>query len=186
MQHLPLLETLRLELREVSLEDAAALQAYQNCKEQWQYQAMEPEEFADGKLRIERYFEHRGPEHERRLFVYVGIEKSTGTIIGQVSLSRSHPAIAHLGVGIRHDRWRQGFGLEMVNRLIRFGFDDMRLNRIAADVAIENESCISLLERAGMIREGVARECIWAQGRWWTEAQYAILKSDTGRSHDDT
>ena len=32
-----------------------------------------------------------------------------------------------------------------------------------------------------MQREGVARECIFAQGRWWTEAQYAMLASDRGR-----
>ena len=44
--------------------------------------------------------------------------------------------------------------------------------------AIENLACIRVLEKAGMVREGVARDCIWAQGRWWTEAKYAMLKPD--------
>lgn len=178
MLELAEMETERLILREVALKDAAALQAYQSREEQWRLQAMEPEEFADGELRIKRYFENRGPDHERRLYVYVGIEKSTGSLIGQVSLSRSHPAIAHLGIGVDHEKWRCGFGVEMANRLIRFGFEEVDLNRIAADVAVENSACIGLLERAGMLKEGVARECIWAQGRWWTEAQYAILRHD--------
>jgi RimJ/RimL family protein N-acetyltransferase len=35
-----------------------------------------------------------------------------------------------------------------------------------------------MLEKIGMQREGVLRECIFAQGRWWTEAKYAMLASD--------
>lgn len=181
MSRLPELETERLLLREVQLEDGPALHAYQNREEQWRLQAMEPEEFADGTLRVRRYFEHCGPDHERRLFVYVGLEKTTSALIGQVSISRSHPAIGHIGIGVSHERWRQGYGLEMLNCIIRFGFEDIGLNRIAADVATENVGCTKLLEQAGMLREGVSRECIWAQGRWWTEAQYAVLKSDFKR-----
>jgi ribosomal-protein-alanine N-acetyltransferase len=181
MAPLPVLETERLVLREVSLADGPALQAYEYRQEQWRLQAMEPEEFADGTLRVQRYLEHRGPDHERRMFAYVGLDKTTDALVGQVSLSRSHPAIASLGIGVSHCRWRQGYGLEMARRIIRFGFEDVGLNRIAADVAVENERCIKLLECAGMVREGVARECIWAQGRWWTEAQYAMLRSDLDR-----
>jgi RimJ/RimL family protein N-acetyltransferase len=47
---LPVLHTERLTLREVQLEDGPVLQAFQNRPEQWQYMAVEPEEFADGTL----------------------------------------------------------------------------------------------------------------------------------------
>ena len=33
-------------------------------------------------------------------------------------------------------------------------------------------------EKIGMKYEGTARDCIFAQGRWWTEAKYAILARD--------
>jgi hypothetical protein len=29
-----------------------------------------------------------------------------------------------------------------------------------------------------MFREGVAHDCIFARGRWWTEAKYAMLARD--------
>ena len=48
METLPELTTERLVRREMSLADAPDLQAYQTCPEQWQLQAMEPDEFADG------------------------------------------------------------------------------------------------------------------------------------------
>ena len=66
----------------------------------------------------------------------------------------------------------------MAIRLIEFGFDELGLHRISADVAIENEASKRVLDKIGMTYEGTARDCIWAQGRWWTESQYAILVDD--------
>ena len=72
----------------------------------------------------------------------------------------------------------RGYGTELARAIVAFGFGVLSLNRITADVALENHACIRVLEKIGMQREGVARECIFAQGRWWTEAQYAMLASD--------
>ena len=66
----------------------------------------------------------------------------------------------------------------MAGRLLAYGFGDIGVHRIAADVAVSNTPCIKVLEKLGMTREGVARDCIFAQGKWWTEAKYAILESD--------
>jgi ribosomal-protein-alanine N-acetyltransferase len=175
---LPELQTKRLVLREARLEDGPALQAFQSRPEQWQRMAMEPEEFADGTLRVQRYFEHRGPESGRRLFVYVAHETSLGVLVGQVSLSRSHPVLASLGFSVASEYWRKGYATEMAIRLIEFGFDQLGLHRISADVAIENKACRRVLDKVGMTYEGTSRDCIWAQGRWWTESKYAILVSD--------
>ncbi len=66
----------------------------------------------------------------------------------------------------------------MAERLLAFGFDQIGLHRIGADVAIENQACRRVLEKIGMSYEGTARDSIWAQGRWWTEAKYAILRAE--------
>jgi RimJ/RimL family protein N-acetyltransferase len=177
---LPKLETDRLVLREVRMEDGPALQAFQHCESQWRHQAIEPEELADGTLRVHRYMEHRGPDNARRLFVYVAALKSDGILMGQVSLQRSHPAIAHLGFSVDAAYFGNGYATEMADRLLAFGFGNVGIHRIAADVAVENAPCIKVLEKIGMAREGVARDCIFAQGKWWTEAKYAILEDDRG------
>src|SRR5262249_58642808 len=69
----------------------------------------------------------------------------------------------------------RGLATEIALRLLAFGFNDLKLHRIEADVAVENAACIRVLEKIGMFREGVAHDCIFAQGRWWTEARYAML-----------
>ena len=175
---LPELHTDRLILREVELEDGPALQAFQNRPEQLALQAVEPEELADGTLRIQRYMEHRGPEDARRIFVYVAHEKIRGSLVGTVSLSRAHPKIGSLGFGVATEYWRLGYATEMAARLIAFGFEEARLHRIAADIAVENMASRRVVEKVGMKYEGTARDCIFAQGRWWTEAKYAILARD--------
>jgi len=173
---LPVLETSSLTLREVSLGDAPAIQAYAAHESQWRQQAMEPAELANSKERIERYHKHRGPDDARRLFAYVAHEKSSGTLIGQSSLSRMvHPQIASVGFGVAMAQAGKGFATEMAARMLAFAFEDIGINRVTAEIAIENDASQRVAEKIGMSREGVARDCIFAQGRWWTEAIYAKL-----------
>jgi ribosomal-protein-alanine N-acetyltransferase len=175
---LPALETCRLTLRELAPEDAPAIQAWQNSPMQWRHMAVEPAEFFDAAARIANYLRYRGDDANRRLFVYAARLKRDGPLIGSVSLARSHPEIASLGLSVAASHGGRGYGTELAHRILAFGFGDVRFNRIAADVAVENHPCLRVMEKIGMQREGVARECIFAQGRWWTEAKFAVLASD--------
>jgi [ribosomal protein S5]-alanine N-acetyltransferase len=177
---LPELETPRMLLREVALGDEAALRAFQSMPSYASRQAVEPQEFADGR-RVSRYLQYRGEGAQRRLFVYVAILRDDCRLIGTVNLTRLAPGTGSFGVGIDEAHAGRGLAAEMAARLIAFGFADLKLHRIEADVAIENLPCIRLLERIGMVREGVLRDCIRAQGRWWTEAKYAILEEEHAR-----
>jgi [ribosomal protein S5]-alanine N-acetyltransferase len=172
---LPELETPRLWLRELELSHAKETTAFQNRPEQWQFQAVEPEEFADGKLRIERYLQHRGPPEQQRILSFSAFDKQTGRLVGQVSLSRSSPKVASLGLGVSLEQARQGLATEMGLRLIEFGFGPLDLHRIEAYVAPENKSCVRVLEKLSLTYEGTLRECIWAQDRWWNDKVYSIL-----------
>ena len=175
---LPELETERLHLRELRPSDAPQLNAVQNDEAQWRSQAVEPAELANTSYRIRQYLRNRGPHDMRRLLVFVAARKDTGDLVGQASLSRSAPRVASLGFGIGRLHWRNGFGTELAARIIEFGFGFGCLHRIEADVSIDNLACIRVLEKIGMRREGIARECIWAQGKWWTEAKYALLEHE--------
>lgn len=189
---LPDLETKRLTLRELAPEDAPAIQAArQNAPTQWLHQAVEPAEFTNVPERIANYLKYRGDGERRRIYDYVARLKSDGSVIGGVSLGRSHPAIASLGLRVVPSHGSRGYGTELARRMLAFGFSVLSLNRITADVALENQPCIRVLGKIGMQREGVARECIFAQGRWWTEAKYAMLASDAAavaiaRAHPST
>lgn len=182
---LPDLDTDRLRLRELRPADAPRLAALHSDPAQWRLQAVEPADLTDAGGRMRQYLRHRGPHDGRRLFVYAAFARATGDLVGQASLQRRAPGVASLGLGVARDHWGAGYGTELAARLVAFGFGFARLHRIEADVAIDNAACRRVLEKIGMRCEGVARECIFAQGRWWTEAKFALLEHDT-RLHAPT
>src|SRR5689334_5737896 len=97
---LPQLETPRLVLRELCMDDALALQAFQTRPSYLRCQAMEPSDFKDGIERVTRYMKYRGEGESRRLYDFVARLHNDGEIVGHGSLSRSAPGIASLGLGI--------------------------------------------------------------------------------------
>ena len=175
---LPEMTTERLVLREARIEDGPDLESYEARPAHVRYQAVEPDEYAYGTCRIQRYLEHRGPDSNRRLFVYVARHRRTEEIVGQFGLSRLQSKVASLGFGIASWHWGQGYGTELTEQALTYGFGVLQLHRISADVASENIPSQRVVEKVGMIREGVMRDCVWAQGRWWTEVKYAALASD--------
>ena len=176
---LPELKTDRMIMREVTIEDAKELHSFQSRPEHWMQMAVEPEEFKNPNFRIEKYLEYRGEEHQRFIFAYVARSNNDGRLIGQVSLSRfQHPGIASIGFGVDMRCSNQGYATEMVQRILRYGFSDIGVHRISAEIAIDNNASRRVAEKASMQFEGIARDSIFAQGKWWSEAQYAALASD--------
>ena len=176
-QTLPVLRTCRLTLREIRPEDGPALRAYQSAPANWQLQAVDPVEYSDGE-RIERYLQYRGEGNARRLYVFVAHNTSTKQLVGEIGISRTYPSTLAIGFSVDPQQWGNGYATEMARCSLTFGFDELKAHRITAAVAIENIASCCVLEKIGMTREGTSRECIFAQGRWWNEHQYAIIRSD--------
>src|SRR5262249_47005274 len=125
---LPELETERLILRELAPEDAAAIEAaWQNSPTQSRYQAVQPEGFTNVPQRIANYLKYRGDGGRRRSYDYLARLKGDGSVVGGVSLGRSHPAIASLGLRVVTSHGGRGYATELAQRMLAFGFGDLRL-----------------------------------------------------------
>lgn len=74
--------------------------------------------------------------------------------------------------------WNKGYATESLKRIIDFGFKELKLHRIEAGCAIENIASISVLEKAGMIREGQKRKVLPLKTGWSDNFEYAILSTD--------
>jgi RimJ/RimL family protein N-acetyltransferase len=172
------LETERLILRDMQRDDAEALFALTGSEAYCARQAIELRSLPDTARYIEEYLVRRGPDDNRRLFFFAATLRDGGAFIGQGSLMMSGYRIATLGFGVREDFWQQRYGTEIARRIVAFGFESVGLHRIRAEATVDHTGSTRLLQKIGMVREGVARDCIWARGQWWTEAQYAILESD--------
>lgn len=62
--------------------------------------------------------------------------------------------------------------------LIRYGFDELNLHRIYAEVFEFDTPKQKLMDNLGFKLEGTLRETHWSEGKWNDSLVYGILKSD--------
>jgi RimJ/RimL family protein N-acetyltransferase len=80
-------------------------------------------------------------------------------------------------VGHKDDR-HQGDGTEAINRLLRYAFEELGLNRIGLSVFEFNEEAISAYEGLGFVEEGRLRQAIKRRSGFHDAILMSILKSE--------
>lgn len=82
-------------------------------------------------------------------------EKENGELVGDCTLcfSDEHGAW-ELGYGLRRDRWGRGYATESAQACVRYGFEQLGLERIVADVDRDNSASIHVLQKCGFVRAG--------------------------------
>lgn len=85
---------------------------------------------------------------------------------------------AKMGYDLRPAYWRKGIMTEALSRAIRFGFDEMKLNRIEVTAMETNPASIALVESVGFVKEGVLREWSRYNGKLIDEHVFSLLRSD--------
>lgn len=174
----PKLQTERLILRKLEITDANDVFSYAKDPEVAKYVTWEPHKSVEDtkgfiNCTIERC--NSGEAWEW------GIElKGTARIIGAMGFVRLDPknSCGLIGYVLSKQYWGQGMMTEAVTRLISFGFEDMKLNRIEAIHVLENEASGKVMKKSGMLFESVLRQKLFAKGKFWDVKQYAIIKED--------
>lgn len=72
----------------------------------------------------------------------------------------------------------KGYGTEAIELVLKFVFDELKLNRLQLEVFSHNERGIRAYEKNGFKREGVLREAIHYNGAFSDEIIMAIIRSD--------
>lgn len=96
--------------------------------------------------------------------------KSNGAMIGCAGLRLGGDA-AELGYWIGRKFWRQGYGAEAAGRLAAWGLAELRIAKVTAIVAEENEASIAILRRAGFTQTGKGRQAFLCRA----EARLPVL-----------
>jgi ribosomal-protein-alanine N-acetyltransferase len=75
-------------------------------------------------------------------------ERDTGELVGDCGLFRNDGEW-ELAYGFRHDRWGSGYATEAGAACIRYGFEELGLTNIVADVPSDHAASIRVLEKLG-------------------------------------
>lgn len=180
----PTLETERLLLRQITMDDLEFVFRHFSDPQVTQYLMDEPPVASHDEARaiIEFYLEPERKAHNR----WGIVRKEDGQLIGTIGYHKWAKAFfrAEVGYDLSADSWGRGYMSEALAEVIRHGFEGMGLNRIDALVYAGNNASIRLLKRMGFQQEGLLRDYFCLNGVFYDHYLFALLRRDweTGRA----
>jgi len=85
---------------------------------------------------------------------------------------------ANIGYDLQPEFWNNGYATEALNEVISFGFDQLDINRIEAEVMQDNNISEKLLTKIGFKKEGVLRQWMYWNDKHYDMTMYSLLSSD--------
>lgn len=170
----PVLEIPRLQLRPLKASDASDIQKSASAREIADTMISIPHPYPDGEA--ERYVaRHQAEQKERHAVAFTIRQKVDDSFCGLVELraiDREH-FTGELSFWIAVASWGQGYMSEVIPALVRYGFEDLGLNRLYAFHMMRNPACGRLLKKSGFKQEGLLRECV----RKWRQFEDVVLQA---------
>jgi len=174
------IETTRLILRKFKEDDFTSFHSYANCMENIIYMVWGPSTEEQTRSFINMAIK-KADENPCANYQYAAVTKDGDILIGACNLTLSGGE-AEMGWFLHREYWKQGFGTEIGKALLKFGFEDLQLNRIRAHCDVENIGSYRVMEKIGMRCEGLFPESRPAHKlsdkKFGDELSYAILKDE--------
>jgi len=173
------LRTDRLVLKEFSLTNLEKIHQLHSLPETDRFNTMGiPASIEETGKVLEKWMEEIVSKPRKR-YVFC-IYSESNDFVGLIGINMGKPAYrnAELWYKIHPEFWNRGFATEVVNQILHFCFNVLKLHRISAGCAVENVASIRVLEKSGMRKEGHCRKILPIRGEWVDNYEFAILEED--------
>jgi ribosomal-protein-alanine N-acetyltransferase len=171
----PVLETPRIVLRRILPADEPAVYAILSNPEVQRYSGRAPfQTSAEAKTWIETVENAwKGKEGIRWAMEL----KESNTYIGSLGfwkILRQH-ARAEIGYELNSDYWKRGLMQEAIDVILDYGFQNLKLHSVEANVTPENRASVALLKRAGFVQEGYFLQNFCGTDGFLDTASFSLL-----------
>jgi ribosomal-protein-alanine N-acetyltransferase len=174
----PEFESERLLFRKLLLSDAKDLLLIRSNDAVMKYLDIARfESIADAEKMVQTVSE----SYDRETGINWGIvEKHSNNFIGYFGFWRMIPehCRAEIGYALKPEYWGRGYMYETINRMVRFGFKNMNLHSIEANVNPDNDKSKKVLEKIGFKKEAYFRENYLFNNRFLDSIIYSLLEKD--------
>ena len=172
------LETKRLVLRPLSLEDAEGnYPNWLNDKEVCRYNTHGDTPYT--KAMAQEYITMVNAQSNS--YVFAIVDKKSHLHIGNIALQsinqRNNSAELAILIGEK-SYWRGGYGYEASKALLHFGFHTLKLHRIYCGTPITNVAMQKLALKLGFSQEGVAKEAFFKNGLYYDTVVFGVIHAD--------
>ncbi|WP_316802067.1 GNAT family N-acetyltransferase [Pedobacter nototheniae] len=172
----PNLETERLILREHAITDADSLFAMRTNETVMQYIDRErPKNIFEVKTFVKAFNE--GFEKGDNLAWVIALKENPEQMIGTIGYWRTDYANhrAEIGYMLHPDYWRKGIISEALVKTIAFGFENINLHSIKANINPENDASRQILKKHGFVQEAYFKEDYYFRGQFLDSEIYGLL-----------
>jgi [ribosomal protein S5]-alanine N-acetyltransferase len=175
----PTLQLQRLRLREITLSDAAAILAIHSDSELMKWFGIDPlvDLTAAEKLIASFSKLRESPILGIRWAIELNDREGLAGTCGFFGWNQSWRKCS-IGYVLTENAVGYGYMSEALRAAIQWGWSEMNLNRIEAQVHQDNRASIKSLERLGFNFEGVSRQVGYWGGKHHDLRQYSLLRQD--------
>jgi len=115
---------------------------------------------------------------ENNSSIVFAIDTLEGIHVGRIGLGIDNERHGTFGVGIRiaAEYQGRGYGTSAMKILIKYGFMERRLNKCSSTVLEGNEASIKMHKKLGYEQEGVLKQNIYMNGRYYDEICFGLTK----------
>lgn len=175
---LPVLQTSRLRLRKVKLDDAHDLYAYAHDPAVSEFVLWEPH---TSLLDSHQYLKAMCRKYLAGDVTEWGVVHSEAKrLIGTCGFVGYEPDHfrAEVGYALGRKYWHQGLATEALAAVATFSFETLGLQRLEARTALANAASGRVLEKLGFRQEGVLRAHLYMDGKPTDVVMWGLLAAD--------
>ena len=174
------IESKRLMLKEISFNDLDDIHELYSTPEVDEFNTLGISKDIEATKELIRPMIEEQAANPRKSYNWKIVLKDTGEFIGLTGLSLSNNKfkLGEIYYELLPRYWGNGYATETSKIVINSGFDNFQLHKIEAGVATGNNNSIRVLEKSGMIREGLRRKILPIRGEWKDNYHYAIVEDD--------
>ena len=175
---IPTLQTKRLVLRAMRRDDAEDMYEYASRADVTEFLLWSEHKSRAYTTDYLKYIESRYSIGD--FYDWAVILKESGKMIGTCGFAKIDTVnnSAELGYVLNPAYHRQGIAAEAAREVIRFGFEELELNRIEARFMEGNTPSFRVMEKLGMSFEGFERESVFVKGSYRTVGKCALLSKN--------
>lgn len=174
------LETIRLNLKPILTSDLEKIHELHSLPETDKFNTLgSPKNITETQNIVDEWIMENNNGKKKNFVFKVELIRDE-SFIGLIALNLGNPKFKTAEVWYKfHSNFRNnGYATEALNKILEFGFNELKLHRIEAGCAVDNIGSIRTLEKVGMTREGRKRKVLPLKDGWSDNFEYAILSTE--------
>lgn len=174
------IETDRLWLRLMTVQDAPAVHTYQGREDVCQYLLYGPRSLEQVRQKLTDYARRTRLVQDEDFLQLAVEDRASGLLVGEMyfALRSLEHQTAEIGWVFHPDHHGHGYATEAARAMLALGFEQVGLHRILAELTPQNTASVRLCQRLGMREEAHFVQDMLVKGRWEDTGVYALLREE--------